>query len=71
MVSTPLLLGSSIGNVTLGGANLIDAVGASAASPFDASGNALALNSTKPLAVNGVTAATVGLTAPGWPFRAP
>jgi haemagglutination activity domain len=65
VVSTPLLLGSSTGSVTLSAANLIDALGASATSPFDASGNAFVLNSTKPLAVNGVTAATVGLTAPG------
>jgi hypothetical protein len=39
-VNTPLLLGSSTGNATLGGANLIDALGANPASPFDASGNA-------------------------------
>ncbi len=65
VVNTPLLLGSSTGNVTLRGANLTDALGANPASPFDASGNAFVLNSTKRLTVNGVTAATVGLAAPG------
>jgi hypothetical protein len=65
VVSTPLLLGSSAGNVTLSGANLIDALGTSTASQFDAPGNAFALNTTKPLTVNGLTAATIGLTAPG------
>ena len=64
VVSTPLLLGSSTGDVTLGGANIIDTLGIGAASPFNALGNAFALNTTKALTVNGVTAATVALTAP-------
>jgi fibronectin-binding autotransporter adhesin len=65
VVNTPLLLGTSAGNVMLNGTNQIDALGTGAASPFNASTKAFALNSTKPLTVNGLTAATIGLTAPG------
>jgi hypothetical protein len=50
--------------VTLGGANLVDALGLDAASPFAAPGNVFALNTTKALTVTGLTAAAVALTAP-------
>ncbi len=65
-VTTPLLTGSSAGTVGLTGTNTIAAVGASAASPFDAVGQSFALvdGGAASLAVNGLSAAAISLTAP-------
>ncbi len=65
-VTTPLLTGSAAGTVDLTGSNTIDALGASAASPFDAVDQSFTLvdGGAASLAVNGLSAATVSLTAP-------
>ncbi|HVC59379.1 MAG TPA: hypothetical protein VND19_03305, partial [Acetobacteraceae bacterium] len=64
-VTTPLLTGSATATVNLTGTNNIAALGASAASPFSDGGNAFTLMDAgaASLAVNGVSAATVSLTA--------
>ena len=65
-VTTPLLTGSASGTVDLTGTNAIAALGASAASPFDAVDQSFTLvdGGAALLAVNGLSAATVSLTAP-------
>ena len=65
-VTTPLLTGSAAGTVSLTGSNTIAALGASAASPFSAVGQIFTLvdGGAASLAVNGLSAATVSLTAP-------
>ncbi len=59
------LTGSSVGTVALTGDNTVAALGASAASPFSAVGQSFTLvdNGAASLAVNGLSAATVSLTA--------
>ena len=63
---TPLLTGSATSDVSLTGTNNIAALGASAASPFNDAGSAFTLPDANAasLAVNGVSAATLSLTAP-------
>jgi filamentous hemagglutinin family protein len=65
-VTTPLLTGSATGAVSLTGTNDIAALGGSAASPFSDAGSAFTLTDANAasLAVNGVSAATVSLSAP-------
>src|SRR5262249_62394580 len=65
-LTTPLLTGSAAGPVGLIGTNTIAALGASAASPFDATGQSFTLVDTgaASLAVNWLNPATRNLNPP-------